>query len=262
MRKNIKKIIGNLKRNQFLFEELVKRDFTKKYKRTVLGMLWSVIGPLATLGIMALVFTNFFGRNINHYVVYLFCGNLVYHYFKDSTATGMRALYENSAIFSKVNVPKYMFLLSKNTASLINFGINLLILFLFCIIDGVGITWRFILLIYPIFWLVVFNLGMGLILSALYLLFRDMRYLYDIFTLMLMYVSAIFYQVSAYPENVQKLFYLNPIYVYIRYFRSIILDRQIPSLGLHLLCVVYAVIVMFIGALIYKKKNYKFIYYI
>lgn len=256
------KIAEKAKQYRFLFEELVKRDFTKKYKRTTLGMLWSVLGPLMTLGVMALVFTKFFGRNINHYVIYLFCGNLLFSYFKESTSTGMTVLYDNSGIFSKVNVPKYMFLLSKNVSSLINFGINILVLFVFCIIDGVAFSWKFILLVYPVGCLVAFNLGMGLILSALYLMFRDMKYLYDIFTLLLMYVSAIFYSIDAYSLEAQYLFYLNPVYVYIRYFRKIILEGDIPQFSFHLLAAGYAIAALVIGALIYKKKNYKFLYYI
>ncbi len=258
----IKKVIKKLRQHQFLFEELVKRDFTKKYKRTVLGMLWSVLGPLITLGVMALVFTQFFGRNMEHYIIYMFCGNLLYSFFKESTGTGMTALYDNSSIFSKINVPKYMFLLSKNVSSLINFGINIIVLFIFCIVDGVAFSWKFIMLLYPIGCLVVFNLGVGLILSALYLMFRDMKYLYDIFTLLLMYLSAIFYSIDAYSQKVQYLFYLNPIYVYIRYFRKIILEGTIPKLSFHLLAAAYAIVVLVIGAVIYKKKNYKFLYYI
>lgn len=254
--------VQKMKENRFLFEELVKRDFTKKYKRTVLGMLWSILGPLMQLGVMALVFTQFFGRTINHYTIFLFCGNLIFSYFKESTASGMLALYGNAGIFSKINVPKYMFLLSKNVSSLINFGINILVMFVFCIIDGVAFTWKFVLLLYPIGCLVVFNLGMGLILSALYVMFHDMKYLYDIFTLLLMYLSAIFYSVEAYSPAVQQLFNLNPVYVYISYFRSIILNATIPSLYIHLIAAGYAIAVLLIGALIYKKNNYKFLYYI
>lgn len=255
-------MIEKIKRYRFLFEELVKRDFTKKYKRTALGMLWSILGPLMTLGVMALVFTQFFGRTMEHYVIYMFCGNVVYHYFKESTQTGMTSLFDNSKIFSKINVPKYMFLLSKNVSTFINFCLNFVTLFVFCLIDGVGITWKFLLLVYPVFFLVLFNLGMGLILSALYLMFRDIKYLYDIFTLLLMYVSAIFYTIDAYPEHIQKLFYLNPVYVYISYFRDIILHQSIPSLTVHLLAAGYALLALIIGAVIYKKKNYKFLYYI
>lgn len=254
--------IEQMKQYRFLFEELVKRDFSKRYKRTILGMLWSILGPMMTLGVMALIFTQLFGRKINHYVIYLFCGNLVYGYFKESTSTGMTALYNNANIFSKVNIPKYMFLLSRNVASLINFGMNLLVLFLFCVLDRVTFSWKFLLLLYPIGCLMVFNIGMGLILSALYIMFRDMKYLYDIFTLLVMYVSAIFYSVDAYPQQTQYLFYLNPIYVYIRYFRKIILNGEIPRLSFHLLAAAYAIVALLIGGMIYKKKNYKFLYYI
>lgn len=258
----IRAIYSRMKEHHFLFEELVKRDFIKKYKRTVLGMLWSILGPLMTLAVMALVFTQFFGRGTEHYIIYLFCGNLLYSFFKESTSTGMTALYDNSGIFSKVNVPKYLFLVSKNVSVLFNFGINLLLLFLFCLFDGVQFTWKFFMLLYPIGCLIVFNLGMGFILSALYLVFRDMKYLYDIFTLMLMYVSAIFYSIDVYPEKIQRLFNLNPVYVYISYFRSIILDGTVPSLAIHLIAAGYALAALLIGAIIYKKYNYKFLYYI
>ncbi len=255
-------MLKKIKQYRFLFEELVKRDFTKKYKRTILGMLWSVLGPLMTLAVMAVVFTQFFGHDTPHYVIYLFCGNLVYSYYREATSTGMTSLKDNASIFSKVNVPKYMFLLSKNVSTLINFGLNIIVLFIFVLIDGLPITWKFILLIYPIACLIVFNLGVGLILSALYLMFRDIKYLYDVFTLMLMYLSAIFYNVNAYSPEIQQLFNLNPVYVYIRYFRTIIIDGNIPSLGLHIIAAVYAALVLGIGALVYKKKNYKFLYYI
>ncbi len=255
-------ITKKAKEYRFLFEELVKRDFTKKYKRTILGMVWSILGPLLTLAVQALVFTRFFGRNMDHYIIYLFCGNLLFGYFKESTNLGMTSLYNNSAIFSKVNVPKYMFLLSANVSSLINFIINMLILFVFCAIDGVQFTWKFFLLIYPFVCLVIFNLGVGLILSALYMMFRDMKYLYDIFTLLLMYLSAIFYSIDAYPLKKQYLFYLNPLYVYIRYFRKIILESTVPKWTFHLLAMGYALAALILGLVIYKKNNYKFLYYI
>ena len=101
-----------LKKHQFLFEELTIRDFKQKYKRTVLGMGWSVLSPLLNLLVMSLVFTQFFGRNTPHYTIYLFCGNLVFSYYRESTTGGMHALLANAHIFTKVNVPKYLFLLS------------------------------------------------------------------------------------------------------------------------------------------------------
>ncbi len=166
-----------LKNYSFLFEELVKRDFKKKYKRTVLGMLWSILSPLLTLLVMRLVFMEFFGRSVEHYTTYIFCGNLIFSYFNESTSQGMTSLMGNAPIFTKVNVPKYLFLLSKNVQALLNFGLTLLVFVVFCFLDKITFTWRVVMLIYPIVLLLLFNIGMGLILSALFVFFRDIQYL-------------------------------------------------------------------------------------
>ncbi len=255
-------IINKFRKHQFLFQQLVHRDFTKKYKRTILGIGWSMLSPLLTLFVMNIVFSSLLGSDIPHYTIYLFSGQLVYSFFNESTNQGMTSLLDNAEIFTKVNVPKYMFLFSKNVSSLINFGLTLIIYFIFVIANGIPITWKFILLIYPIVCLVVFNLGMGLILSALYLFFRDIQYLYSIFTLLLMYMSAIFYDIDAFPQIGQNLFLLNPIYLYIRYFRKIVIENTIPTLEFHLLAAAYAIAVFAIGSWIYKKKNHSFLYYV
>ena len=103
---------------------------------------------------------------------------------------------------------------------------------------------------------------MGLVLSAMFVFFRDTSYLYDVFTMLLNYMSAIFYTVDRYSPAMQRLFLCNPIYCYIKYFRVIVLDGNIPSLGFHLLCAFYALAAVGVGALIYKKNNHKFLYYV
>ncbi len=255
-------IFVKLKKHQFLFQELVHRDFTQKYKRTVLGIAWSVLSPLLSLMVMNLIFGTLLGSEIEHYTIYLFSGQLVFSFFSDSTNEGMASLLNNADIFTKVNVPKYLFLFSKNVSSLINFTITLGVYFLFVLVNGIPITWKFILLVYPVFCLVVFNLGMGLILSALYVFFRDIQYLYSIFTMLLMYMSAIFYSIETFPQVGRNLFLLNPVYVYIRYFRKIVIENTIPSAWFHLIAAGYALIAFGIGALIYKKKNHSFLYYV
>ena len=251
-----------LQKNQFLFQVLVKRDFTKKYKRTVLGIAWSMLSPLLQLLVMWLVFSRFFGNNVDHYAVYLFAGQLVFNFFTDSTNSGMEALLENSDIFTKVNVPKYFFLLSKNVSSLINFALSLIIFFIFVAMDGLAFSWKFILLFYPILCLMVFNIGTGFLLSAMYVFFRDIKYLWGVFTMLLMYLSAIFYTVDGYTPIAQDLFLLNPVYAYIRYIRIIVIDGTIPSGWLHLICAGYALVMICIGAWVYKKYNHEFLYYV
>lgn len=251
-----------IQRHQFLFEELVKRDFKKKYKRTVLGAVWSLLSPLMMLLVMRLVFTQFFGRGMDHYTTYLFCGNLVFAFFNESTSQGMSSLMGNAGIFTKVNVPKYLFLLSKNVQCLINFALTLCVFVLFCVLDGITFTWRWVMLLYPIGLLVCFNIGMGLILSALFVFFRDIQYLWSIFTQLLMYMSAIFYSIDSYAPNVQNLFLLNPVYLFIRYFRKIVIEAAVPSLWFHALMLADTLIAVGIGCFMYKKYNHRFLYYV
>lgn len=256
-------MIQKMKQYRFLFEELVKRDFKKKYKRTVLGMLWSVLSPLLQLLVMALVFSQFFGRSTPHYIIYIFSGNVIFSYFNEASNGGMQALMGNASIFTKVNIPKYMFLLSKNVSSLINFMLTLIVYFLFVVADsGLSFTWKYIMLLFPIVCLVLFNLGVGLILSALFVFFRDIQYLWSVFTQLLMYLSAIFYTIDSYDAMIRNLFLLNPIYLFIRYFRKIIIEATIPSIWFHLLMLADVMIVLSIGCWMYKKYNTRFLYYI
>ena len=258
----MKNLINKLKKRQFLFEELVKRDFKQKYKRTVLGMGWSILSPLLTLLVMRLVFTQFFGRNMPHYTTYLFAGNLMFSYYREATSGGMNALMANKSIFTKINVPKYLFLLTKNVSSIINFGLTLLVFFLFAAIDGVAFSFKFIAILYPILCLMIFNIGVGLILSARFVFFRDIAYLYDVFTMLLMYMSAIFYTVDKYAPSIQRLFLINPVYCAIKYVRLVVLDGTIPSVQFHLLLAAYAALALLLGGLVYKKKNHEFLYYV
>lgn len=255
-------LLQKVNQYQFIFEELVKRDFKKKYKRTVLGMFWSIFSPLLTLLVMRLVFTQFFGRTTAHYTTYLFCGNLLFSYFNESTTQGMTSLVSNAGIFTKINVPKYLFLLSKNVQTLINFGLTLCVFIVFCIIDHITFTWKFICLIYPILLLLLFNIGVGLILSACFVFFKDIQYLWSIFTMLLMYMSAIFYTIDSYSPMVRNLFLLNPMYLFIRYFRKIVIEATVPTIWFHLLMFIDVVIVLSLGCWMYKKYNTKFLYYI
>ena len=255
-------MIERISKNRFLFKELVKRDFKKKYKRTTLGILWSMLLPLLQLVIMNWVFKGFFGRTTPHYTIYLFSGTLLFSYFREATENGMSALEANAAIFSKVNVPKYMFLLSKSVSAFINFALTLVIYFIFVAADGIGFTWKFPLLFYPAFCLVLFSLGLGMILSALHVFFKDIKYLWSVAMVLLNYMSAIFYTLDAFSEAQRRFFLFNPIFDMILYFRMVVIDGQVPGFLQHFLCLGYAVLALGGGCIMYYKYNYKFLYYI
>ena len=247
---------------RFLFEELVKRDFKTKYKRTVLGIGWSMLMPLLTLLVMKLVFEQFFGRTINHFTTYLFCGNVLFAWFSDATNRGMRSLYANSGIFTKVNLPKYLFLLAGSVQTFINFSLTMVVFLFFCWLDHIDFTWKFLLLSYPILTMLLFNIGVALVLSALFVFFRDMDYLWGVCLQLLMYGSAIFYSIDALPETTKMVFAFNPVYRHIAYFREIVLTGTIPSLQAHLILAGCAAISLSIGAFMYKRYNTRFLYYV
>ena len=259
MFENLKLII---EKNSFLFEELIKRDFKRKYKRTVLGFLWSMLSPLMMLGVMSFVFSQFFGRTIEYYVLYILAGQIVFAYFSESTNTGMAALLSNASIFSKINVPKYLFVLSRNVSALINFLLTVVIFFCFVIAYDIKPNLFMLLIFYPIICLIIFNYGVSLLLSALYVFFRDIQYLYSLLLQVIMYGSAIFYSVDMLSKSYQTVFYFNPLYVYITFIRDAVIYNKMPEGLIICLSAIYAIISLLIGLLVYKKYNYKFIYYI
>ena len=258
----VKQKAEQLKSYRFLFEELVKRDFKKKYKRTALGMVWSVLSPLLNVLVLWMVFVHLFGRTQPHFIIYLFSGTLVMNFYSESTRGGMKALVMNASIFTKINIPKSLFLFSKMVQSFINFGLTFIIYIIFCLIDHIHFGPHVLMLFYPIITMSIFNLGVSMTLSSLFIFFKDVEYLYSIFLLLLNYVSAIFYPVSIVGEKYQRLFYLNPVYSYIKYFRLVMIDGMVPSWIIHGLCLLFALIMLGIGMLVYKKFKNEFLYYV
>ena len=261
MTNTIDSLSSKFHQRKFLLKQLVYRDFKSRYKRAVLGVMWSMLSPLLFFSAQALLFTFIFSR-AEHYISYLITGNIVYHYFSDATSTGMFALTGNAGIISKVRVPKEIFLFSKNISSFVNFLLTMIIMFTIVAIDDMPFRWTFFLLIIPILLLSVLNVGIGYILSALFVFFKDIQYLYNIFCRLLIYFSAIFYYVEAFPDWIRKMFWLNPLYCYIYYFRQIVVYDNIPGLWVHFLCILYPFIFLVIGKIIYKVYDNKFAYYL
>ena len=244
----------------FLFRELVSRDFKKRYHHSILGVLWSVISPLCTFLVMRLIFTHFFGRDTPHYSTYLFSGIIVLSYFTEATKQCMSVYLSNRAVIEKINLPKYLFPLSKNTASFINFIMTVFVFLILGAFDGIEFGWHMLSLIYPILCMAVICVGVGLVLSVIYVYFRDFTYIYDVFLIFVRYASAVFYDITKLPQAYHSLFLFNPVYVAIRYFRNVVIDQQIPSFRYHVLLGAYALIALSIGTLVYRKNQEKLIY--
>lgn len=248
----------------FLLQQLVKRDFKVKYKRSILGVLWSVLYPLFMMLIMMTVFQNLFrmtGGEIN-YPVYIITGLVLFNFMTDSTNLALSSVIGNFNLITKIYIPKYIFPLSKVLTGVVNWFFQLLALYGVIIITKQSITLLHFWLLFDILCLFMFTLGLGLILSALMVFFRDMQYLYSLIVLAWTYTTPIFYDISLVGEQLEPLFSVNPMYQYIKFARDIILYCQLPTIQQFLFVFNAGLIMLIIGLVFFKKTQDQFIYYI
>ena len=255
-------MIKTLKHHQFLFRELVKRDFRQKYKKTTLGFIWSILNPLAAFLVFMLIFKNLFSRNTPHYTIYMLVGILTYSYYSNASQTGMQSFLGNAGIIQKIKVPTWIFPLSKNVSALFNFFITLILLIPFMIYDHMGFTWKLVFLIYPIILMFFFNLGVSMILASLYVFFKDIQYFYNIFCRLLYFCCAVFWYDTSMSETAQKILHINPIYDFIYYSRMVFFFFFFFLLFVHLVLLGYTILFLGLGILIYRCNKDKLVYYL
>ena len=220
----MKKYLKNFLRYKYLLTELVKKNIKLKYRRSYLGILWTLIEPLLTMLVLTLVFGTFFGNNDEQYPVYILSGRLLYSFFSSGTKSGLRAVSGNAAMIKKVYVPKYIYVLSTVISNFVTFLISLVVLVGVGAVLHVQPTIYVVQAIVPLFILLIMTTGISMILATLNVFFRDIEYIWSVFTMLIMYASAIFYQ----PDRVINtgngwIFGVNPVYMCISNFREAVL---------------------------------------
>lgn len=265
-----KNIYYNVKKYKFLLSQLVIRDFKVKYKRSVLGVLWSVLYPLLMMMVMAIVFSNMFKFSMEgvNYLVYLMSGLVIFNFFSEATNSAMLSITGNATLLNKVYIPKYIFPVAKCLFVSINFVLSLfplllIILFSGNVSEGTKCYLNIYYLLLPIIYIlmIMFTTGIGYILSTIAVYLRDMLYIWGILVTILNYFTPIFYSLSIVPDNLQIIFKFNPIYQFINATREIILFSRMPSWYNLLGCLLYGVITLIVGLIIFRKNQNKFIYY-
>ena len=270
MIKVFKGMLGNFKRYLFLMKQLISRDFKVKYKRSVLGVLWSLLYPVLMMAVMALVFSQMFKFKTEgmNYIVYLMTGIVMFNYFSEATNAAMTSVISNFGLINKVYIPKYIFPIAKCLFVCINFLLTLIpwLIIIFLTRFGLGEfpcyfnVW-YILIPYILVCFVFFTMGIGLILSCVSVFLRDMMYIYGIILTIWNYLTPTFYSLEILPIYLQELFKINPLYQFITCIRSIVLAGQRPSLTMLATITIWGLGTFIIGSLIFKKKQDKFIYY-
>ncbi|MFD2672025.1 ABC transporter permease [Marinicrinis sediminis] len=246
----------------YLLVILVKKDVKKKYKGSVLGILWSFINPLLNMIILTVVFSTLFARTIDNFPVYLLSGALLFSFFSTSTTMSMNSIISSANLFKKVYIPKYIITLSKVLSNFIFFLISLLVLILIMLVTSADIT--LYLMYAPIYLMLLFFFccGVSLILATITVFFRDIEHLYGVIITALMYASAIFYPPTIIPDKYQFILVLNPVYYFIDGFRQVVYDGTSIEIANLTICLVLALISMIIGVIVFEKNQDKFILHI
>lgn len=247
---------------RFLIKQLVDRDFKAKYKRSVLGVFWSFLNPLLNMAVQYVVFSNLFRFDIPYFPVYLLCGNVIFTYFSESCGMALTSIVGNASLITKVYVPKYIYPLTRIMSSLINLLISMIPLIAVALISGLLPAPAYILSLYAFVCLALFCLGLGMLLSAAMVFFRDIQFLWGVLTTIWMYLTPIFYPVSALPETAQRIVMLNPLYYYVTFVRTCIIDGVSPEPTMYAQCLLYAIGALVVGAWVFKKNQDKFVLYL
>lgn len=248
-----------LKKYRFLISQLVSRDFKTKYKRSIFGVFWSFLNPLLMMSVQYFVFSAIFKSDIKYYDIYLLIGVVFFNFFSEACGMTLTSVIGNANLITKIYIPKYIFPLTRLLSSVINLLISLIPLSLAVILSGLPITKAYVLVLFPLFCLAVFSLGLGLVLSASMVFFRDTQFLWNVIINIWMYATPIFYPASILPKQFSVILYINPLYYFASFTRTCILDGVSPDPRMYAIVFAYAVVMLLIGAIVFKKSQDRFI---
>lgn len=255
------KYLRNFFQYRGLLNELVMRDIKIKYRRSVLGLLWTILNPLLMMIILTIVFSTLFKQQIENFPVYLLCGQLIFNFFSEATTTAMGSVIGNAPLIKKIYLPKYVFPVSKVFSSFVNLISSFIALILVIIVTRAPIHSTFVLFFIPISYVLLFAIGMGLFLSAYAVFYRDIIHLYSVFMTAWVYLTPIFYPIEILPDTIKRIVNLNPLTNIITIFRGYMLNGVHLPLIVHLKGLMPGVIMLIIGLFVFFRKQDRFILY-
>lgn len=252
-------------RDRFIVAQLVSKDFKLKYRRSILGVAWSVLNPLLMMCVMAAVFTRmmrFSSEAIPSYPLYIILGNITFTLMSDSTSQGMHSIIDASTLLKKVKIDRWVFPVEKVLFAMVNFSFSLIAVLIVMLIVHVLPTWTALLL--PIFlvYLAVFCIGISMLLSTAAVFFRDVLHLWSVVLTAWTYATPLFYPEEILPAWMLSLERFNPMYHYVGYIRELLLYQRVPTLEMNLACAGFALGALVIGILVFRRFEHKFILFI
>ena len=245
-----------------LLNELVVRDIKVRYRKSVLGLLWTVLNPLLMMCVITVVFSTLFRQNIPNFPIYYLAGSLIFSFNSDATSNGLYSIIGSASLIKKVYIPKYLFPISKVLSALVNLGFSLVAMFVVMIVTGAPFHATLLLMPLPIFYVFLFTSGLSLLLAAATVYFRDIAHFWGVFVLAWTYFTPIFYPVTILPSFAMKIMQLNPMYHYVTYMRDVVLYGTFPGMKENLICFLIGAVTLLIGLWVFYRKQDRFVLYV
>ena len=245
-----------------VLQELVKRDLKVRYKRSVLGVLWTMLNPLLMMIITSIVFSSLFRNTITNFPVYVFSGYLVWTFFSQATVSASSSILDSAGLTRKVYVPASLFPLACIAAGLINLALAVIPLCLLMLVTGAPLSWAIIILPFSAVLLGLFAYGVGLVLSAAAVFFRDAVYTYQVVLVAWMYLTPLFYPEQIIPERWRLLLYLNPVYYMVQLFRQPIYSGILPDALTLIAAILFTVVALGLGWWFFDSSRKRFVAYL
>lgn len=245
-----------------LLNELVVRDIKVRYRKSVLGLLWTVLNPLLMMCVITVVFSTLFRQNIPNFPIYYLAGSLIFSFNSEATSNGLYSIIGSASLIKKVYIPKYLFPISKVLSALVNLGFSLVAMFVVMIVTGAPFHATLLLMPLPIFYVFLFTSGLSLLLAAATVYFRDIAHFWGIFVLAWTYFTPIFYPVTILPSFAMKIMQLNPMYHYVTYMRDVVLYGTFPGMKENLICFLIGAVTLLIGLWVFYRKQDRFVLYV
>lgn len=244
-----------LSQYKFVIKELTSREIKRKYSRSYLGVIWSVLNPLLSMAVMSAIFTTIFKRSIANFPMYYLTGSIFWQMFTGATNSAMTSLVDNKNLLIKVKLPMQIFPLSRIYTAVVNLGYSFLAYLIFLVIFKVKPSFTMICFIPTVIFLILFATGIGMFLSVAYVFFGDIKHLYSVLLTMWMYCSAIFYPVDNLSGPMLKIVQENPIFCYIASARMCMVYGIWPQRGLWIRMIFWGVLSFSVGYYFFQKKK-------
>lgn len=241
----------------FVVRELVSREIRRKYARSYLGIIWSVLNPLLSMAVMSMIFTTIFKRSIENFPIYYLTGNIFWQLFSGATNAAMTALVDNKTLLLKVKLPKQTFVLARVYTALTNFGYTCIAYVVMLAVFRIRLHWTVILFPLVVLCALLFSMGIGYMLSIAYVFFGDIKHLYSVILTLWMYLCAIFYPVSNTSAAMQTIIGMNPVYLFIYFARTIVMEGVVPEPMVWVKMIVWSIAVFALGYWIFAKNENK-----